>query len=175
MKRHLIVCLTVLGLFLLSGCIDANTLTISLNPGLDTVDINGEFEDAGATARIGRLSIQVVIIEDTVDLTTLGTYRITYQASYQDQVVTITRIITVIDETPPVLTLNPGIDTIETGSTWEDAGVTATDNSNGTIIVVVTGEVDTTTPGEYAIVYTATDESGNSATITRYVHVINLS
>ena len=176
MKTYLTLCLTILGLVLLSGCIElSQTLVIELNPGLDTVDINGHFEDAGATAAIGRRTITVTIIENTVDLTVLGTYRISYQAVDLDQTVTITRIVTVIDETPPVLSLNPGIDTVEAGSDWVDAGVSATDNSNGTISIVVTGEVDTTTPGENAIVYTATDESGNRATITRYVHVIDNS
>ena len=60
--------------------------------------------------------------------------------------------------------------TTELGADYDDAGATATDAS-GTVEVVTTGTVDTSTVGEYTLTYTATDASGNAGTATRTVNV----
>ncbi len=68
--------------------------------------------------------------------------------------------------------MNLGVDTIKLGEDWQDASVTVTDNSLGEITLTVSGTVDTSTLGTYLITYTATDASGNTSSITRYVTVI---
>ena len=68
--------------------------------------------------------------------------------------------------------LGAGNDTILAGSTWTDGGITVTDNSGATIEAIVTGEVTTTVPGTYEITHTATDGSGNTTVVTRYVTVL---
>jgi xanthosine utilization system XapX-like protein len=77
----------------------------------------------------------------------------------------------VIDQTPPVLTLNLGIDTILVGEEWIDESATVIDNSNEAIEIVVTGSVNTSVAGTYEITYTATDSSGNTSSIKRFVTV----
>ena len=64
-----------------------------------------------------------------------------------------TRTVNVVDTTAPVVTVtgdNPA--TVELGSTYTDAGATATDAS-GTVTVVTTGTVDTDTVGTYTLTY----------------------
>ena len=78
----------------------------------------------------------------------------------------------VTDQTPPVITLNPGVDTIQLGQTWEDAGASVTDNSGETITIQVSGEVNSNVVGTYVITYIAIDSSGNRASINRHVNVI---
>ena len=76
------------------------------------------------------------------------------------------------DTTKPVITLqgaNPATATL--GSTYSDAGATATDNVDGTVDVVTSGVVDTSVVGVNTITYTATDKAGNTATATRTVNV----
>ncbi|MBU1141506.1 MAG: DUF5011 domain-containing protein, partial [Firmicutes bacterium] len=116
-----------------------------------------------------------VVIENDVDTSLVGIYTIIYQITYLEYEKTITRIVTVIDETPPNINLNPGVDTIVVGQAWIDAGVTAIDNSNLEVIITVTSYVIIEQPGEYQVIYQATDESGNSATIIRYVNIIELT
>jgi hypothetical protein len=62
---------------------------------------------------------------------------------------------------------------IERGTTYSDAGATASDNIDGDITSSITtsGLVDTSTPGTYTITYSATDDSGNTGTATRTVIV----
>ena len=75
-------------------------------------------------------------------------------------------------EAPVISILGDNPATVELGSTYTDAGATATDNS-GSVVVTSSGTVDTDTVGSYTITYTATDASGNSATATRTVNVVD--
>jgi len=76
------------------------------------------------------------------------------------------------DTTPPVITLNGDATmTLTIGDTFTDPGATAQDNIDGTVNVITTGTVNTTTAGTYTLTYTATDASGNTATLTRTVIV----
>jgi len=80
----------------------------------------------------------------------------------------------IIDDTPPVITLNGDATiTINSGSgPYVDAGATADDNADGPISVSIDpSQVDTTTAGTYTVYITATDSSGNTAELTRTVIV----
>ena len=102
----------------------------------------------------------------------MGTYAITYTATdVSGNVGTVTRTVTVVDTTAPVITVISGTDTVAQGSTWTDAGATA----DGGELVTVSGTVNTNILGTYMITYTATDASGNVGTATRTVTVYSLS
>lgn len=82
---------------------------------------------------------------------------------------------TLADATAPVITLTGGNQTVVQGQPWVEPGYSAIDNADGDISVtgvVITGSVDTSTPGEYILTYTATDASGNVASTTRTVTVV---
>ena len=76
------------------------------------------------------------------------------------------------DTTAPTITLNaPSEIHLVEGSDYRDAGAVATDLIDGSLTVSKSGTVNTGTPGEYTITYTATDTAGNTATATRTVIV----
>jgi hypothetical protein len=77
------------------------------------------------------------------------------------------------DTTAPVITItefNP-VD-VTWGSTYVDAGATASDDVDGSVTVTPGGSVDTSLLGAYQITYTATDATANSAQAIRTVNVI---
>jgi hypothetical protein len=79
------------------------------------------------------------------------------------------------DNMPPVITLI-GNDTvrIEVGSTYTDAGATAFDPSEGTLIPTMTTDLDATVTGLYTVEYNVTDKSGNKAApAVRTIIVVN--
>ncbi|WP_414858839.1 immunoglobulin-like domain-containing protein, partial [Paenibacillus sp. Soil787] len=82
-----------------------------------------------------------------------------------------------VNATAPTITLS-GSDsiTVYVGSTYTDAGATATDNVDGDVTssIVTTGTVDTSKEGTYSITYTVHDHAGNTAIATRTVQVINV-
>lgn len=164
----------ILTAILLTGCteLSVNYLVFELNPGVDTIEINEQYVDNGAYASYGFKEVVVTVIENTIDSTTIGEYEIVYQAVYKDLVQTLVRKVTVVDETPPQLTLKPGVDTIVLGDTWIDASVDVYDESNQDVTLLVIGEVQNEV-GSYEIIYQATDASGNISRISRIVYVIN--
>ena len=81
------------------------------------------------------------------------------------------------DTTPPKFKMNGASSiTLSLNSPFNDPGVTAEDDEDGTI--TVTSDISPTNPdinltGHYIITYTATDAAGNSDQITRDVIVVN--
>ncbi|MFC7407031.1 immunoglobulin-like domain-containing protein [Georgenia alba] len=154
-------------------------------PVLDGVDattvVEGEDFDpmAGVTAtdeQDGDLTDQVEVTGE-VDTTTPGDYELTYTVTDSDgSTVTATRVVTVTEapNTPPVL---DGVDPVEveTGTAFDPMdGVSATDEQDGDLTdqVEITGEVDTTTPGDYTLTYSVTDSDGSTVTVDRVVTVV---
>jgi len=100
-----------------------------------------------------------VVTSGVVDTTTLGEYTVTYSATDTElNNHTLTRTITVVDTTAPVLSLvGDASITLEVGTAYVEQGTSVTDNLDSIINVVTSGVVDTTTLGEYTVTYSATD------------------
>jgi hypothetical protein len=74
------------------------------------------------------------------------------------------------DTTPPVVTLNGDpAPVLFLQTNFVDLGATAVDNKDGNLAVTVDGMVDKNKTGSYPLVYSATDNSGNTGTATRVV------
>jgi hypothetical protein len=172
MRKILMMFSLILFAFLIQACDYDMTFVFELNKGLDTVEIHTQHIDALATSKVGRQMLDVVVIFNDVDISSLGIYTIVYETTYQEKTYRLTRYVTVIDETAPIIELNFGVDTVFLNETWIDASITAFDNSLGEVYIRVEGEVDTSKIGQYEVVYIATDESGNESSMTRYVHVV---
>ena len=88
---------------------------------------------------------------------------------------TITASFSLIDVIIPAITLT-GSSTIELtiGNTFTDPGATATDNIDGdlTSSITTSGSVDTSSTGSYMISYSISDATGNSASVTRTVVIV---
>jgi len=130
--------------------------------------------DAGAIATDETDAEVVVKVDGEVDVTTLGTYELTYSAADQagNQATKVTRLVHVVDTMAPVIQL-AGEQYIAhpVFNPFQDPGAIATDTVDGALSVVVTGAVNPNTVGIYEIHYTATDASGNSTQATRFVTV----
>jgi hypothetical protein len=111
------------------------------------------------------------VTDDSITVTTLRSQQ------YQDKVVnTVVDKVTLerADAVAPVLAV-PADSTVATGAAFDPlTGVTAVDAVDGEITskVTVTGTVDTTTAGVYALVYSVSDAAGNVSTATRTVTVL---
>ncbi len=147
---------------------------ITLN-GSATVDHEQatSYVDAGATATDVIDGSVTVIMTGSVDSNVAGAYTLSYSATDSEGNVSraLTRTVTVADTTAPVITLaGDAAVEVELGSTYTDAGASATDTVDGSVDVVITGSVDTAA-GTYTLTYTATDSAGNEASQTRNVTV----
>ena len=81
-----------------------------------------------------------------------------------------------VDTTIPVITLTADATvTVEVGTTYTDAGATATDNYDGDITsnIVIVNNVNTAIVGTYTVTYNVTDANGNAANeVIRTVNVV---
>ncbi|MCF7924863.1 MAG: DUF5011 domain-containing protein [Candidatus Izimaplasma sp.] len=171
-KIKILFLIIIISFILISCTATLDNISFKLNPGNDTVELNSEYDDPGATAKVFGLKYNYDIIENTVDTSKIGIYYIHYEFNHKEFTLTLMRIVTVVDETPPEIELNPGVDTIYLGQEWIDSYVSVTDNSQEEIDIEVIGEVNNLVVGEYTISYIATDGYGNETEISRIVNVV---
>ena len=136
------------------------------------------FVDPGARGTDSVDGDVTVTTEGSVDTSTPGEYMLTYKVTdTAGNSSTETRKVIVTDAadtTAPVITLNSdSIVYLKTGDTYTEAGAAGTDVDDDDITVKTEGMVDTGTPGEYVVTYTASDAAGNSTSATRKVIVID--
>lgn len=150
---------------------------ITLNGDAEiNIEIGSQFVDLGATAYDEFEKVDTIVTsEGSVETSKLGHYIVTYKSIDSSRnLSTLTRKINVVDTVAPEIVLNGDNEiTIEAGPKYEELGAIGIDKVDGTFKASVSGEVNTSIPGEYILTYTATDNSGNSSTITRKVKVID--
>ncbi len=140
-----------------------------------TVQCHTPYTDQGAVANDSCAGPLTATTTGTVNVTTPGTYIITYTAADPSgNTASASRTVQVVDTFAPAMTLNGAAEmTLECHSTFEDPGAAALDDCAGTLTVAASGNLDVNTPGNYTVSYTAVDPSGNRATLTRIVHIVD--
>ncbi len=163
-------------LILAVGSVD--TLSISLN-GKDnmTVEVGSIYNDSGII--LSNVGSSITISSDLNDTNPntniIGIYTTTYTSTDSSNItIIITRTINVIDTTAPNISLNePNPQMITQNNPYIELGATVIDNSREVISPIIdTSNVNVNIIGNYTVIYTATDSSGNIATATRVVRVI---
>ena len=139
------------------------------------LEMGGSYRDAGADCTDHAGTRLAVSSSSNVDTSRAGLYTVTYSCADDDgRTATDSREVLVIDPIPYITLRGPSTVTIQTGSTYADAGADCTDNTYGDRNGHVTTDasaVDTTTPGTYTVTYTCTDSAGQVDTATRTVVV----
>ncbi|MDB4676291.1 DUF5011 domain-containing protein, partial [Flavobacteriales bacterium] len=102
-----------------------------------------------------------------------STFDVIYDLSDGTSNIILTRTVTVIDTTAPVITLTNGDIgttnyTVERGTTYVDPGATV---DTGETVTVNTSQLNMAVTGTYTVTYSATDADGNTGTASRTVIV----
>ena len=131
---------------------------ITLEEGMDTVEVYDIYQIRGCTVTLGEDEYRMKVVNNPVDNEIVGEYIIEYEKEVNGRTYTCQRVVFIVDQTRPELTLNPGIDTITIGDDWVDAGVTVIDNYDQEITASVDdSEINIFEEGTYAVYYTAVD------------------
>ena len=141
-----------------------------------TLLLDEDYNELGAKAsyRDKDITNDITIIGN-VDNSKIGEYIITYEITIKNKTKKVERRISVIDSIAPVITLKGDKSkTYTIGNDYKEEGYTAIDNYDGDIsdTVEVTNNIDKNNPGEYEILYKASDSSGNIAEEKRIVKYI---
>ncbi|MGS2725040.1 HYR domain-containing protein [Psychroserpens sp. BH13MA-6] len=159
---------------------------ITLNgSATQTIEACDTYTEEGAIAIdncLGDISADIIIDDSDLDVTTPGTYTITYNVTNVAgaSAIEVIRTITVVDTTAPTLSLiGPNPITIGDCSTYTELGAIADDGCVGDIssnVVIDNSTVNTSNLGSYTVTYNVTDASGNVANqITRTVVVADVT
>jgi alpha-tubulin suppressor-like RCC1 family protein len=140
-----------------------------------TLEVGSVYEEMGVYTKSsdGREDIPYEIITD-LDVQVIGEYEVRYVIFGRTE--SVVRNISVVDSTHPNISLiGSEIQYISLNSYYEDPGVVVTDNyyPNELIDVRISGEIEYSTPGNYKLIYQATDGSGNVNSIERTIIVID--
>ena len=163
--------------------VDTTKPVITLNGG-ESITINkGEtYNELGATAVDNKDGSVDVAVNGSVDISKIGSYTVTYTAvDRAGNRASKSRLVTVQliqprpedrDTIKPTITLI-GLEEVEInqGEIYTDEGVLATDDRVGQITITTTGVVDTNKAGTYHLTFSAIDEAGNKASVSRTVVV----
>ena len=135
------------------------------------------YTDAGATWTDTLDGNGTLVAVGSVNENLPGAYVLTYDVTdaagnAADQV---TRTVTVVDTTRPVITLTGDASvTHEAATSYSDAGATWSDTLDGNGTIVAVGAVNENLPGAYVLTYDVTDAAGNTADqVRRTVTVVD--
>jgi sugar lactone lactonase YvrE len=143
-----------------------------------TVECHTTFTDPGATATDACAGSVAVNSSGTVDANTPGTYEIHYTASDGSHTASATRVVNVVDTTPPsiscpsdiVVTLPPNSSATSMAVSYP--AVTATDGCSSSVSVVSSPPSGSVFPvGTTTVNATANDGNGNTASCSFHVTV----
>ncbi|TYK64131.1 immunoglobulin-like domain-containing protein, partial [Colwellia echini] len=145
-----------------------------------TVNFPQTYIEQGAIATDDVDTDVTIITTGTVNTAVVGTYTLNYSATDAagNTATPITRTVTVVDVTAPVITLTGEPEIIYNyGDVYVDAGATATDDVDPSIEVTNDGETSVVTDmvNTYTVTYTATDLAGNSSTLTREITIQDIA
>ncbi|MGZ8506278.1 MAG: immunoglobulin-like domain-containing protein, partial [Bacteroidia bacterium] len=174
-KRHVIVIDTIMPTIALVG--SSSVLH----------EVGSSYLDSGVTVNDNYYSEAELrnnlTMQSNVDENKVGIYTVVYvlEDPYSGKTVSVSRTVEVRDTEKPTVALNGNpVDEIEVFSTYSDLGVTADDNYDNNPTITKTGSYYTSFPngratklGTYNIIYTVTDQSGNSVSVTRDITVVD--
>ena len=159
----LFVCTTHIGR---SGSDDNITIEVG-----DNYELNGQ--DFGLyntlLGRVGTVSMDNVSITSFLNTKSIGTYDIEYHVEFLFWSYSYTDTISVVDTTPPEITLYGGSEiTLLSSDKYVEPGYSAVDNCDGDVTYnVESNRIDN------VIYYTVSDSSGNVGTVTRRITIID--
>lgn len=173
-RKKIIFIVTALVLIVLASLLILTYFCISfklIGPSSLTLEVNSEYEDAGAEAKALGINLNKKIkTNNNVDTSKLGEYKISYKLFNRKT----ERTVKIVDTEKPIIKLK-GKETVSLyqGEKYSEAGYEASDNYDGDLTdkVEIENKVDTDKVGSYEIIYKVKDSSNNEVSVKRSVEI----
>ncbi|MGN1311413.1 MAG: immunoglobulin-like domain-containing protein [Bacilli bacterium] len=169
--------LSVIGILLLTivFILTTNVDFILIGNTNINIKLNENYIEEGYIATIFKKDISnKVSITNNFNSSIIGNYTIEYNLSFLGKKYKLNRTITVIDDEIPMINLNGEEEiTLYINQTYHEEGAYAFDNYDKDITnqIKIESNLDTTKEGDYQIIYSVRDSSGNENSITRKISV----
>ena len=142
------------------------------------IAVGDVYEDNFTATYKGEDVTNKVMVTNNVYNTKIGKYQVTFTYKQDGHEYQVVKEIEIKDTIKPEILLNKGEEiTVVLDNDYKDPGYTANDNYDGDITnkVEIKGRIDTAKEGEYELVYTVTDSSGNKTKVSRKILVSSKS
>ena len=142
------------------------------------IAVGDVYEDNFTATYKGEDVTNKVMVTNNVYNTKIGKYQVTFTYKQDGHEYQVVKEIEIKDTIKPEILLNKGEEiTVVLDNDYKDPGYTANDNYDGDITnkVEIKGKIDTSKEGEYELVYTVTDSSGNKTKVSRKILVSSKS
>ena len=179
-KKYIFIglgCILILGLILIFIGRKKTSYYIDLSGNREITIYKGDiYIEPGYTARDskGNDLTDKVVVNNMIDISTIGTYEIIYTLNNTE----VKRIINVLEKpTGATIMYLKGSTTIylKVGDTYQEPGYKVIDSVDGNLgdKVTVTGRVDTSKVGTYKLIYSVTNNSGVTTSKQRVIVVMD--
>lgn len=138
----------------------------------ETIEVGTNYQYATIKWLFFDVSDKAIITTNTVDITKIGDYKISYMFGVR----IMNQIVHVVDTEPPIIVLK-GENEVQTKNieNYKEPGYEAVDNYDGDLTWKVQRKCvpDESEFGKYRFIYSVSDSSGNVSTIERVVYLVN--
>lgn len=172
MKRLFI---SLVFLILVTGCSHNQEFNPSIKQVTNKIEVNSQYDPITFIKNTSVDDVSIAIIDNPIDVSQPGNYNVTYSISNdKGQVVELTYLIAVVDETKPTIHLLSDITTTVKQELDIRHFVTVVDNFDTNLIekMTINGEYDIHTVGEYQVQLKVSDSANNTATKTVTIYVL---
>ena len=147
-----------------------------IGPSVLYIDVNSEYQEYGVKVIDDNVDVSSLVKIDSsnLDVNKLGEYKVKYELDVDGNIEYIYRDVIVIDKRAPKFELKGNdIVYVIVGSSYYEEGYIVSDNYDVDLDdnVSITGKVDTSKIGEYELIYSVSDSSGNKTSVTRKIVV----
>ncbi|MFR3497820.1 MAG: immunoglobulin-like domain-containing protein [Paraclostridium bifermentans] len=122
----------------------------------------------------GNITKHIKVIENTVDTSEVGIYKVTYKVTDSKRASTTKSILVTVRSNDKPLIIGADDTSIKEGTLFDPMdGVAAIDTEDGNITkhIKVDGYINTNKPGTYELMYKVNDKDGNTDTVKRTIIV----
>ena len=169
----LIVLLIISSIYIIHSVTLKPILSLNGNK-IVTINVFNDYVDEGYSVTNLNKKMKVIMNSD-VNTNVIGIYDVKYSINYNKKEISAIRKVKVVDEEKPAIKLKGKNEiTLIQGIEYKEPGYTAEDNYDGDITneVVVTDNIKDEV-GEYEVIYTVKDSSGNTYFTKRKVNRIS--
>ena len=139
------------------------------------IPVYSEYQEEGVKSTLFGVNVDLIVdVKTDLNTNILGSYKIQYNTQYLGIKKRVKRVINVVDmENPQIILNGEEIINLSIGDQYQENGAVANDNYDGDLTdnIQIDENINIEVEGEYKVVYTVQDSSGNISSIERKVIV----
>ena len=177
MKKTFKLLLSLFILISIYACTKTPQQTVILGQTKTKIEVFSSYNPLELVKNVTNEEYEITVINDEIDKDKLGSYQVTYEVtSSKNKKSQIVFTFEVVDTKPPELVVNKEIEVNVDDTSWKITDfASAKDEYDGDLAdkIIIDGDYDITTAGEYRITLRISDSSNNTSSRVATIYVNN--